>query len=42
MATYLITDARILDGTGKEPFAGSVRVEGSRITEVTRETKGRP
>src|SRR2546428_8960379 len=35
MAGYLITNARILDGTGKEPFAGAVRVEANRITEVT-------
>ena len=35
MPSYLITNARILDGTGREPFAGSVRVEGQRITDVT-------
>ena len=35
MASYLITNVRILDGTGREPFAGSVRVEGQRITDVT-------
>jgi len=35
MATSLITDARIFDGTGRDPFAGAVRVEGNRITEVT-------
>ena len=35
MASYLITNARILDGTGTAPFAGSVRVEDGRITEVT-------
>jgi imidazolonepropionase-like amidohydrolase len=34
MDSFLITDARILDGTGREPFAGSVRVEGNRITDV--------
>ena len=34
MASHLITNVRILDGTGREPFAGSVRVEGQRITEV--------
>src|SRR5713101_445661 len=32
---YLITNARILDGTGREPFLGAVRVEGNRITQVT-------
>jgi imidazolonepropionase-like amidohydrolase len=35
MADYLITNARILDGTGAPPFAGAVRVEGNRITDVT-------
>jgi imidazolonepropionase-like amidohydrolase len=31
----LITNARILDGTGKAPFSGAVRVEANRITEIT-------
>jgi imidazolonepropionase-like amidohydrolase len=31
----LITNARIVDGTGRAPFAGAVRVEGNRITEIT-------
>ena len=35
MVGYLITNARILDGSGKAPFAGAVRVEANRITEVT-------
>jgi imidazolonepropionase-like amidohydrolase len=30
----LITNVRILDGTGREPFAGTVRVEGERVAEV--------
>ena len=34
MGGYLITNVRIFDGSGREPFAGSVRVEGNRITEV--------
>lgn len=34
MTTYLITNVRILDGTGREPFSGAVRVDGNRITEV--------
>jgi imidazolonepropionase-like amidohydrolase len=33
--SYLITNARILDGSGREPFLGAVRVEGNRITQVT-------
>src|SRR5689334_940564 len=35
MTSRLITNVRVLDGTGREPFAGSVRVEGSRIAEVS-------
>ena len=31
---YLITNARILDGTGRAPFTGAVRVKGHRIAEV--------
>jgi imidazolonepropionase-like amidohydrolase len=31
---YLITQVKILDGTGQDPFPGSVRVEGNRIVEV--------
>jgi imidazolonepropionase-like amidohydrolase len=31
---YLITNARILDATGRQPFPGTVRVEGNRIAEV--------
>ena len=34
MAAYLVTNVRILDGTGREPFAGAVRVEGNRIAAV--------
>jgi imidazolonepropionase-like amidohydrolase len=43
MADYLITNVRIFDGSGREAFAGSVRVEGNRITDVTPgPTKPRP
>ena len=35
MAGYLITNVRVFDGSGREPFGGSVRVEGNRIVEVT-------
>ena len=31
---YQITNVRIFDGTGREPFTGAVRVEGDRIAEV--------
>jgi imidazolonepropionase-like amidohydrolase len=33
-SSHLITNARILDGTGRAPFAGWVRVEANRIAEV--------
>jgi imidazolonepropionase-like amidohydrolase len=35
VTSRLITNVRILDGTGREPFAGSVRVEGNRIAQVS-------
>jgi imidazolonepropionase-like amidohydrolase len=35
VAAYQLTNVRVLDGTGREPFAGSVRVEGNRISAVT-------
>ena len=35
MTSRLITGVRILDGTGREPFAGSVRIAGDRIAEVS-------
>jgi imidazolonepropionase-like amidohydrolase len=35
MGTHVITNVRILDGTGREPFAGEVVVEGPRISAVT-------
>jgi imidazolonepropionase-like amidohydrolase len=35
MGRFLISNVRILDGTGRPPFAGAVRVEGTRIDDVT-------
>jgi len=35
MSAYLIRNVRILDGTGREPFSGSVRVAANRIAAVT-------
>jgi imidazolonepropionase-like amidohydrolase len=32
--SYLLTHARIMDGTGRESFLGAVRIEGNRITRV--------
>jgi imidazolonepropionase-like amidohydrolase len=40
MATHVITNVRILDGTGREPFTGDVLVEGQRITAVTERAPG--
>ena len=42
MAGYLISNVRIFDGSGSEPFAGSVRVERNRITDVTPGTTAPP
>jgi imidazolonepropionase-like amidohydrolase len=36
MSDILFTNVRILDGSGRNPFAGSVRVSGNRIREVGR------
>ncbi|MGL4573248.1 MAG: amidohydrolase family protein [Burkholderiaceae bacterium] len=38
MAQTLFTNVRILDGTGTQPYAGSVLVEGNRIVQVGRST----
>ena len=35
MRSYVITNVRILDGTGREPFAGAVRIDDDRIAAVT-------
>src|SRR5918993_552940 len=35
MAPSLITNVRIFDGTGREPFAGEVLVDGPRISAVS-------
>jgi len=34
MGGYLITNVRILDGTGRAPFPGAVRIDGRRIADV--------
>jgi imidazolonepropionase-like amidohydrolase len=36
MATILFSNARILDGTGGQPYAGEVLVQGNRIVQVGR------
>jgi hypothetical protein len=35
MGAYLITNVRIIDGTGQEPFPGAVRIESNRIAGVS-------
>jgi imidazolonepropionase-like amidohydrolase len=42
MSAYLISNVRILDGTGREPFPGAVRVEAERIVAVTEGTVAPP
>ncbi|MBM4443045.1 MAG: amidohydrolase family protein [Candidatus Rokubacteria bacterium] len=42
MATHVITNVRIFDGTGREAFAGEVVVDGTRITAVTAGAAQRP
>ena len=36
MANTLFTNVRIFDGSGEQPFAGEVLVQGNRIARVTR------
>ncbi len=38
----LFTNVRIIDGTGNLPYAGSVRVQGQRIVQVSRSAGGQP
>ena len=42
MATYLITNVRILDGTGREPFGARSSSKGPRIAAVTAARRPRP
>jgi imidazolonepropionase-like amidohydrolase len=35
MTDYVISNVKIFDGTGRQPFAGQVHVSGNRIAEVT-------
>jgi N-acyl-D-aspartate/D-glutamate deacylase len=36
MSDILITNARIFDGSGSQPFTGEVLVQGNRIRQVRR------
>ena len=38
MSDTLFTNVRILDGTGQNPYSGSVLVQGNRIRHVGRST----
>ncbi|HVG04801.1 MAG TPA: amidohydrolase family protein, partial [Burkholderiaceae bacterium] len=40
MANTLFTNVRIFDGSGDQPFAGEVLVQGNRIARVTRSGNG--
>ncbi len=42
MANILFTNARIIDGTGAQPFAGEVLVHGNRIARVGRGARSLP
>jgi len=37
MANVLFTNARIIDGSGAQPFAGEVLVQGNRIFDAPRD-----
>ena len=40
MGTLAITNVKIFDGTGREPFGGEVLVDGNRIAAVTSNGRG--
>ena len=40
MSAHVIANVKILDGTGREPFAGEVLVDGNRIAAVTTGGRG--
>ncbi|MFM7380439.1 MAG: amidohydrolase family protein, partial [Bacteroidota bacterium] len=40
MTDILITNARIFDATGADPFNGEVLIDGNRITQVRRGSSG--
>ncbi len=42
MASVLFTNARILDGSGAQPFAGEVLVQGNRVSRVGRGARALP
>ncbi len=42
MANVLFTNARVLDGSGAQPFAGEVLVQGNRISRIGRGARALP
>jgi len=42
MGNVLFTNVRVLDGTGAQPYAGEVLVQGNRISRVARGTRALP
>ena len=42
MANVLFTNARILDGSGAQPFAGEVLIQGNRISRIGRGARALP
>jgi imidazolonepropionase-like amidohydrolase len=42
MGNVLFTNVRIIDGSGSEPYAGDVLVQGNRIARVTRGNRSQP
>ena len=42
MSDIVFTNVRIFDGTGEQPFAGEVLVEGNRIRRVARGSRAIP
>ncbi len=40
MTAHVITNVRIFDGTGRQPFDGEVFVNGNRIAAVTTNGRG--
>ena len=42
MPNTLFTNVQILDGTGAEPYAGEVLVQGNRIKQIGKDGNGLP
>ena len=42
MANVLFTNVRVIDGTGAQPYAAEVLIQGNRISRITRGTRSAP